>query len=70
MNEILDRYIPYNNHAASYSWKRMGQVLDMKKTLSENGIHDETEECIALGIDPDEYIPVLHLYFNDDLTIM
>ena len=42
----------------------------MKKSLSENGIHDETEECIALGIDPDEYIPVHHLYFNDDLTIM
>ena len=24
LNEILDRYMPYNMHAASYTWKRMG----------------------------------------------
>ena len=70
MNEILDRYMPYNMHAASYTWKRMGQVLDMNMTLLENGIIDETKECEELGIDPDEYIPAIHLYFNDDLTII
>jgi hypothetical protein len=70
LNEILDRYLPYNSHASSYTWKRLGTLLDMNKNLTENGIHDESEECIALGIDPDEYIPVIHLYFNDDLTIL
>jgi len=67
MNEILDRYLQYNIHAASYTWKRLGKVLDMDKTLAENGIVDETEECIQLAMD-DEYIPVIHLYFDDDLT--
>lgn len=33
LNEILDRYLPYNVHAASYTWKRMAKVLDMNKTL-------------------------------------
>ena len=69
MNEILDRYMQYNVHAASYTWKRLGKVLDMSKTLTENDIADETQECIALGLDPDEYIPTIHLYFDDDLTI-
>ena len=42
----------------------------MNLTLLENGIIDETKECEELGIDPDEYIPAIHLYFNDDLTII
>lgn len=29
MNEILDRYLELNVHAASYTWKRLGKVLDM-----------------------------------------
>lgn len=70
MNEILDRYLVYNVHASSYTWKRLGKVLDMDLALEENGIHDDTQECLALGIDPEEYIPTLHLYFDDDLTIL
>ena len=40
MNEILDRYIDLNEHAASYTWKRLGRPLDMDKTLAENDIPD------------------------------
>jgi len=69
MNEILDRYLCQNFHAASYTWKRLGKVLDMTLTLADNAIPDETEECLALGIDPEEYTPTIHLYFDDDLTI-
>ena len=69
LNEILDRYMVQNFHAASYTWKRLGKVLDMTQTLAENGIPDETEECLNLGIDPEEYTPTIHLYFDDDLTI-
>lgn len=58
-----------NLHAASYTWKRLGKVLDMDKNLADNEIPDETEELISLGIDVEDYIPALHLYFNDDLTI-
>jgi len=69
MNEILDRYLIQNFHAASYTWKRLGKVLDMNLSLQENGIEDDSKECLMLGIDPEEYIPTIHLYFDDDLTI-
>ena len=69
MNEILDRYLCQNFHAASYTFKRLGKVLDMNLSLADNGIEDETKECLALGIDPEEYIPTIHMYFDDDLTI-
>ena len=70
INEILDRYLVINSHAASYTWKRLGKPLDMSLTLEQNGIPDERAELIELGIHTDEYIPAIHLYFNDDLTIM
>ena len=62
-------HMSYNAHAASYTWKRLGKVLDMEMNLADNGIVDESQECLALGIDPEEYIPTIHLYFDDDLTI-
>lgn len=40
----------------------------MDLTLEENEIPDETDEFINLDIDPQEYIPAIHIYFNDDLT--
>ena len=69
LNEILDRYLEFNVHAASYTWKRLGKVLDMAKNLEQNGIEDERDEMIKLGMKVDEYCPAIHLYFNDDLTI-
>lgn len=69
MNEILDRYIPSNEHAASYTWKRLGRPLDMDATLEENDIPDETAEFVDLNIDEDAYIACVHLYYNDDLTV-
>lgn len=68
VEEIRDRYLLNNAHAKSYTWKRLGVPLNMKKTLEENGMKDETEEFQRLGIDPDDHIPVIHLYFDDDLT--
>jgi hypothetical protein len=69
LNEIQDRYLEYNGHAASYTWKRMGRELDMEKTLDENEILDESDEFQNLGLPEDYYVPALHLYFNDDLTV-
>ncbi|EER16220.1 conserved hypothetical protein [Perkinsus marinus ATCC 50983] len=66
--EIATRYHDYNFHALSYTWKRLGRKLDMEKTLEENGVPDEANLLKSLDVDPDEHIPVLHLYFNDDLT--
>ena len=69
LNEILDRYMELNEHAASYTWKRLGRPLDMDKTLEQNDIPDETDEFIDLNIDEHAYIPAVHLYYNDDLTV-
>ena len=50
VSDIQDRYIAYNGHAASYTWKRLTEdgekfvPLDMNKTLEENGVLDEDLE--------------------------
>lgn len=41
----------------------------MDKTLEENGVIDDDAELDRLGIDDDGYPPVIHIYYNDDLTI-
>jgi hypothetical protein len=73
VNDILDRYVEYNKHAKSYTWKALiGDDLismDMTKTLELNGVPDETETFYDLGMNDDYYIPTLHIYYNDDLTI-
>ena len=68
MYEILKRYLPYNIHAESYTWKHFGENLDMNKTLGENGVKDESEEFFELRMDEEEFLPPINLYFNDDLT--
>ncbi|BHF59052.1 Cytochrome b5 domain-containing protein 1 [Sparganum proliferum] len=66
--EIMSRYLKCNRHAASYTWKFKGQVLDMEKTLAENGIPDEDAELEELLLNTDDFIPEIFLYYNDDLT--
>lgn len=41
----------------------------MDRNLAQNDIPDESEELLELGIDVEDYIPAIHLYFDDDLTI-
>lgn len=70
IEEIRDRYLVINAHAASYTWKRLTKPLDMQKTLEENEIPDETDYFDSLDIPKDEwYIPAVQIYYNDDLTI-
>lgn len=70
--DIRDRYIEYNAHGSSYTWKSLVNdeciILKMNLTLEENGIVDESEKFVSLGINDDYYIPTLNIYFNDDLT--
>ncbi|XP_075764216.1 cytochrome b5 domain-containing protein 1 isoform X1 [Pelodiscus sinensis] len=68
MWDILRRYLPYNAHAASYTWKYEGVNLNMDKTLEQNKIPDEDEEFYQLNLDSSLYMPAILLYFNDDLT--
>jgi hypothetical protein len=69
VGEIRARYLEFNAHAASYTWKRLGAPLAMDKTLAENGVPDETDTFDALRIPTDYYYPALLLYFDDDLTV-
>lgn len=50
-------------------WKRLGKLLDMNLDLASNGIEDESDAFETLGIDYDEHLPAIHLYFSDDLTV-
>ncbi|VDQ17183.1 unnamed protein product [Trichobilharzia regenti] len=62
MTDILVRYLKFNAHAASYTWKYNGVVLDMEKTLEENNVKEETQDI------EDLFMPQIYLYYNDDLT--
>ena len=70
MNEIQRRYMTYNSHARSYTWKYNGKVLDMDKTLFENGVGDESEMFYQLSMDETNEICIseAQVYYNDDLT--
>ncbi|MEQ2159526.1 Cytochrome b5 domain-containing protein 1, partial [Goodea atripinnis] len=68
LEEILQRFLRFNSHARSYTWKHQGQILDMRKTLAENGIMDDDLELDQLRLDRDIFIPTILLNFNDDLT--
>ncbi|KAI5066452.1 hypothetical protein GOP47_0019076 [Adiantum capillus-veneris] len=75
IREILERYAKRNSHAQSYTWKGISTThdkifsdLNMDKTLAENGISDESNLFMSLGLASNHHIPVIHVYFNDDLT--
>lgn len=63
LRDILQRYLPFNAHAASYTWKFLGKPLDMDSCLAANGIvfDEDTDE---------DFVPVIHLFYNDDLTVL
>ena len=40
----------------------------MTKTLEQNGVKDEDEEFYELNFNEEDWLPAIHVYFNDDLT--
>ncbi|CAG9771632.1 unnamed protein product [Ceutorhynchus assimilis] len=64
---ILERYRLFNKDAESYTWRYLDNNLDMSKTLEENGIVDERDKFIELGLPQNFYLPSIFLYYNDDL---
>ena len=40
----------------------------MTKTLEQNGVKDEDEEFYELNFNEEDWLPAIHIYFNDDLT--
>ena len=68
INEIGNRYLKFNKHGFSYTWKYKGKYLDMNTTLEDNGIIDEYSQHYNLRLDENQYLPQIHLSYNDDLT--
>lgn len=76
VDQIQSKYLVYNQHAASYVWKRLPNqdegkdmvVLDMAKNLDMNLMRDEADDFEELGLDDDYFVPSIHLYYKDDLT--
>ncbi|MEW5304731.1 MAG: hypothetical protein WDW38_009712 [Sanguina aurantia] len=75
--EIRERYLELNWHARSYTWKALITVdgvsefkeLDLNLTLEDNGVMDESESFDDHQIGQEVYVPVLAVYWNDDLTV-
>lgn len=74
IDEIQTRYLSYNAHATSYTWKYLQDddfvPLTMHFTLEENGIPDDSLLLEHFDMDEHLYKPIVHLYFNDDLTVL
>ena len=72
ISEIKNRYMEYNLNSNSYTWKALikGEfvTLQLTQTLEENGIKDETEHFVDLGMDEDFNIPNIYIYYHDDLN--
>ena len=64
LSAIQDRYTALNAHAKGYMWKRLSTLLDMNLTLEENGIRDEDAMFDELGMNNEQWLPVIHLYFR------
>ncbi|KAI8467403.1 MAG: hypothetical protein J3K34DRAFT_523727 [Monoraphidium minutum] len=82
VGEVEARYLAINAHAASYTWKALARAggkggaaplewvdLDLSKSLADNGVPDERPAFEAAGLPGGDAVPVLHVYWNDDLTV-
>ncbi len=45
------------------------EELDLNRTLEDNGVVDESADFEDVGLPGDYYVPVLHVYWQDDLTV-
>ncbi|XP_008196009.2 cytochrome b5 domain-containing protein 1 [Tribolium castaneum] len=64
---IQERYSLYTSEPDSYTWVYMDKLIEMDKTMDENGIPDDREKMAELGIPKSFFVPSVSLYFNDDL---
>ncbi|KAI5730753.1 cytochrome b5 domain-containing protein 1 [Diaphorina citri] len=67
LKRIEERYSKFNSNTEQYVWKYSGAVLDMDKTLEENGISDHLDIFDACFIPQDYYVPCIYVYFKDEI---
>ncbi|KAL7300740.1 hypothetical protein TKK_0006717 [Trichogramma kaykai] len=71
IRRIQERFMFYNPHCRSYTWKYEGKALDLDLTLTENGIPDDRDRLLECGLPTDNEsicVPEIFLFYNDDLT--
>ena len=51
-----------------YVWKRGGVAMRLDGTLEENGVRDERAEMEELGINASDYVPVIHVHYEEELV--
>jgi hypothetical protein len=64
MNAIQKRYMVWNSHSRSYTWKYNGKVLEMERTLEENGVRDEAEQFYQLSMDDTNEVCISEVLTN------
>lgn len=65
VSAIQNRYLTaFNSHAKGYMWKRLGTLIDMSQNLEANAIKDESDIFEKVGMNQDDYLPAIHLYFR------
>lgn len=72
LDDIKSRYLDYNFNSNSYTWKVLnnGQFVTLKSdwTLEQNGILDQSDTLLKLGMDEELYLHNLLIYYDDDLN--
>lgn len=66
-NRIQERYSIFNKDPDSYTWRYFDKVIDLDKTMEENGIPDDRDSFTEFGMAQNYYVPVVFLYYKDDL---
>ncbi|XP_045469055.1 cytochrome b5 domain-containing protein 1 [Harmonia axyridis] len=64
---IQERYSIFNKDPDSYAWRYFDQEIDLDKTMDENGIVDDRDKFTEFGMPQNFYIPVVFLFYKDDL---
>ncbi|XP_057335651.1 cytochrome b5 domain-containing protein 1 [Microplitis mediator] len=67
VRKIQERFAFFNSNYADYLWKSDDKILDLDKTLTENGIPDERELFVNCGLPDDFYIPSILCYYKDSV---
>ena len=65
--DIKRRWQSEYGGGGGYVLKVGGRVLELDKTLEQNGLADERADMEELGMNCRDFIPVIHLYFDDQI---
>ncbi|CAG5073882.1 Similar to cyb5d1: Cytochrome b5 domain-containing protein 1 (Danio rerio) [Cotesia congregata] len=65
IKRIQERFKLFNSNSSDYLWKSEEKILDLNKTLTDNGIPDERERFLRCGLPDNFYVPSILCYYKD-----